>query len=212
VAVALLLGIGTVAAWGRDPGPDQIGTTSPDTAIGTTESVAADSTTSLDPASTIANTSATTSATTVTTIASSPTDPLAPSTPSAVSTTPSVAPTAPATLPPTSSPAPTTTTSTGPVTQSFTCTGGSISVRLQAGQLQLISTSPAAGFAVDEQDVQATEVEVRFQSTTHRSKVSVHVVGDAMQQQPCDERDEVESDEGGDGASSASTSSTPDDD
>lgn len=188
-AVVLLVGLGTVAARGPGESPAPLGTTS--ATADTSEPEVTDSSTLVDTSSTLADT--TSSATSTPATPTPVTDPSTPSSASALPTSPSssITPPPPPTEPSTSSSvAPT----APPTTQSFSCTGGSITVQLVNGQLQLVATAPAAGFVVDEQEVHATELEVRFQSAGTRSKVSVKVVGGAMQQQPCEDRDEAASD------------------
>ncbi len=65
-------------------------------------------------------------------------------------------------------------------TQTFTSTGGSITVRRDGDQLTLVGVSPASGFAADQKESSGDKVEVTFTSTNHQSKISVTVSGGAM--------------------------------
>lgn len=77
--------------------------------------------------------------------------------------------------------APTTAAPPAPVTSTYSGIGGSITVRLQAGTLSLLSTQPAAGYAVTETRTEADRVEVRFHDGDRETRIRVELVGGAMQ-------------------------------
>lgn len=174
--VALLLFGVVYAAGGRGPG-DRIATTSPaSSAADPTSSAALGSTTILQTATTGPTTDATAVDGTATpepgtspSPASTDTAPSSPTTPAGPSSTPANT----ATTGPTTAPA-------SAVTETFTSIGGSATVRLDGGVLTLVSTAPAAGFVLDESSSSATEVEVKFRSASHESKIEVHVVDGQM--------------------------------
>ena len=75
--------------------------------------------------------------------------------------------------PPTTAPAP-------PVTEVFSGQGGSITVRLQNGTLELVSVDAADGFVAEVQHLDNDRVEVRFESDTHRTEIRVDLEHGAM--------------------------------
>lgn len=93
------------------------------------------------------------------------------------STPVSSTPTTTATTPASTSP---TTTPPAPVTQTFSGVGGSVTVRMQNGTLTLVSSSPAAGFAADVRKASGDRVEVRFESSAHRTEIRIDLVGGSM--------------------------------
>jgi hypothetical protein len=89
---------------------------------------------------------------------------------SASSVTPTVAPTTPtpaSTVPAASGPPPVVPSSGAPAspvsrTETFSCAGGSVTVRWSTGELLLLSVSPAAGWMVDDEAATRDRIDVRF--------------------------------------------------
>ncbi|MCE9620780.1 MAG: hypothetical protein K8R99_00370 [Actinomycetia bacterium] len=79
---------------------------------------------------------------------------------------------------PTSS-APTTTVAPAS-TSVFSGEGGSITVRLQGGALTLISQSAIDGFSIDVQHSAGDRVEVRFESSNHRTRIRIDLKDGAV--------------------------------
>jgi hypothetical protein len=75
---------------------------------------------------------------------------------------------------------PPTTTDPPPTTSVFSGEGGSVTVRLQGGSLTLVSYSANAGFAIDIQHSGGDRVEVRFESSNHRTRIRVDLEGNSM--------------------------------
>jgi len=80
----------------------------------------------------------------------------------------------------TTQPGATSTAPAAPVTTQYTSIGGTITVKLHNGALSLVSTNPAAGFAIDSVTNRADRVEVRFRSADHDSRIRIDLVGGAM--------------------------------
>jgi hypothetical protein len=189
-ATALIVTVGVVATVGND-GEQRIRSASPptDTVTLTTPDSSA---TSNDASSTTVVGTTTTDrrgpATTVPTPTTSlPTAPPVP--PSAVSTTnlPGQLPTDSSTTSTTDStattsiePAPTTTPPPADVTETFGSVGGTITVRLSGGQLQLLDATEAAGYTIERQVTKPDDVEVRFVSGDAESRIRVRIVGGQM--------------------------------
>ena len=109
--------------------------------------------------------------------ASAPTStPTLPSTPppSAAQTVP---PPATTVTPPTAAPssAPPPPPSSGP--QTYGGLGGQVTVRVDAGNLVLVSVRPAAGYVVAEQRARPDDVEVRFEGSAGRTRVRIRLDG-----------------------------------
>jgi len=75
-------------------------------------------------------------------------------------------------------------TSTAPsapaVTQTFPSTGGSITVQLVGGNLTITHISASGGFQAQVDKQSGSTVGVRFDSSSHRSSITVRIVGGAM--------------------------------
>jgi hypothetical protein len=97
----------------------------------------------------------------------------APSAPQAsAGTIPSSAPAAAApTAAPSSAPSPP--PSSGP--QTYGGVGGQVTVRVDAGNLVLVSVQPAAGYTVAEQRARPDDVEVRFEGPAGRTRVRIRM-------------------------------------
>ncbi len=83
-----------------------------------------------------------------------------------------------------------------PVTEVFSGQGGSITVRLENGTLELLSVDPADGFTAEVQNTEDDRVEVRFQSETHHTDIRVDLEHGAMVASIDEEGDSI--DGGGD--------------
>lgn len=83
-----------------------------------------------------------------------------------------------------------------PVTEVFSGEGGSVTVRLQNGTLELVSFDPADGFSAEVQHIADDRVEVRFESDGHRTNIRIDIEDGAMVPS-IDEEDTVH--EGGSG-------------
>ncbi|CAB4365171.1 MAG: hypothetical protein F2681_13745 [Actinobacteria bacterium] len=73
-----------------------------------------------------------------------------------------------------------TTTPSNPATadvQTYTCAGGTITVRLAAGALELVSSQPAAGFALDTSTATATRIEFRWRSSSDDQSIRIDLIG-----------------------------------
>jgi hypothetical protein len=161
------------AVWlgARPPGSTQVDTV--DTpSIATAPRTGTDGTSPGTPLTTVGP--ASTVATSVT--ASVPTSaPAAPSTPppSAGGTVPPAATVAPSTAAPSSAPpAP---PSSAP--QTYGGLGGQVTVRVDAGNLVLVSVRPAPGYVVAEQRSRPDDVEVRFEGPAGRTRVRIRLDG-----------------------------------
>jgi hypothetical protein len=197
-AVLLLVSFGVVAAVGNNDTTNHlISTADSDSLLDNddqiTSTVTAEPTTSIDDSPDVGRTTSSMAVDDTTSVPSSVADAATTSPPTEAPTTPvlsSGSSGSTGTTKPKAPPTPTSTTSapttatpqaapTAPgvdETKNFLSTGGSITVRLSGGQLSLVGApGPAAGFTVDEQHVSATEVEVRFQSAGHRSKITVEI-------------------------------------
>jgi hypothetical protein len=118
---------------------------------------------------------ASTVATSVT--ASVPTSaPTVPGTP-AQSSAGTVPPVATTVAPPTAAPSssPTAPPSSGP--QTYGGLGGQVTVRVDAGNLVLVSVRPTAGYTVAEQRARPDDVEVRFEGPAGRTRVRIRLDG-----------------------------------
>jgi hypothetical protein len=94
--------------------------------------------------------------------------------------TPSTVP--PTTVPPTTVP-PTTvapTTTLGAVTEVFSGIGGTITVRMEAGTLTLVSYQAAGGFTATVVHGAGSKIDVNFESSTHLTKLDVDLIDGAM--------------------------------
>jgi hypothetical protein len=79
-----------------------------------------------------------------------------------------------------SNPSTPTTVSSSPTTTTFTGQGGSVTVRLQNNSLTLVSYSATSGFSVEVHDSGGDRVEVRFESSSHETRIRVDVENGAM--------------------------------
>jgi hypothetical protein len=96
----------------------------------------------------------------------------APSAPPASAETPPAATTvAPPTAAPSTAPAPP--PSSGP--QTYGGLGGQVTVRVDAGNLVLVSVRPASGYTVAEQRARPDDVEVRFEGPAGRTRVRIRM-------------------------------------
>jgi hypothetical protein len=169
LAVAAVVG----AVWlgARPPGSTQVDTVdSP--SIATAPRPGTDGTSPAAPATTGPTSTAATSVATTAPTSAVPSSAAAPSTPAVNSGGP--APTAATVAPPTA--APTTQSpppSSGP--QTFGGLGGQVTVRVDAGNLVLVSVRPSAGYAVAEQKADPDDVEIRFEGTAGRTRVRVRL-------------------------------------
>jgi hypothetical protein len=66
------------------------------------------------------------------------------------------------------------------VTQPYSSIGGSITVRLSGGQLQLLSVVEADGYDIERQIEKPDDVEVRFVSGDAESRIRVRIVDGQM--------------------------------
>lgn len=73
-----------------------------------------------------------------------------------------------------------TTTTAAPITTVFSGEGGSITVRQQDGSLSLVSYTSVAGYTVDIQHSQGDRVEVRFESSSHRTRIRIDLENGSM--------------------------------
>ncbi len=73
-----------------------------------------------------------------------------------------------------------TTTPAPPTTSVFSGDGGSITVRLQDGSLTLIAYTPTGGYSVMVQHSNGDRVEVRFESSTHRTRIRIDLADNSM--------------------------------
>lgn len=144
-----------------------------------TTTIATPQTSTVDPDPETTGPAPTTSTTTSTTVTTSP-----PST--TTSTTSETGETSPATTttttapPPTTTtttaPPPTTTTTTGPLAYpTYDLTGGTVVLAFGNGEVNLVSATPRAGFSADYEHTGPVEVEVKFVSNDHKSKLEAHV-------------------------------------
>lgn len=137
----------------------------------------------VDLSTTPATTPSSTSAPVETTIATTVDDPQPTST-DATAPPPAVTDAPSSTVPPTEPPATTVTPTpptAAPTTETFSGSGGSVTVRLADGRLALVSYVPAAGFTAEVHDDSATRVEVRFRSDDHETVIRIDRVDGAMQ-------------------------------
>ncbi|MEQ1872759.1 MAG: hypothetical protein ABL953_03445 [Ilumatobacteraceae bacterium] len=72
------------------------------------------------------------------------------------------------------------TTLASPVTRVFAGEGGTITVRLQGNNLTLVSYAAASGFSVEVQHSSGDRVEVRFESTSHETRIRIDLENGAM--------------------------------
>ena len=61
--------------------------------------------------------------------------------------------------------------------QTFTVTGGTVTVDVESGVLSLVSATPNAGFVVDKSEAQPDRVEVEFRGGDTQSRVRVRIDG-----------------------------------
>ena len=99
------------------------------------------------------------------------------------------------TTPATANSSPPTSAPPSPVTEVFSGQGGSITVRLENGTLELVSVDAAEGFSAEVQETGDDRVEVRFESETHRTDIRVDLEAGAM----APSIEESDTDEEGDG-------------
>ena len=78
------------------------------------------------------------------------------------------------------------------LTQTFTSTGGSVTVRIDGDALVLVTTTPAAGFHVDGHKAPDHKVEVTFRSSNHESQITVKLMNGAMKPSVVEKSDSSE--------------------
>jgi hypothetical protein len=106
-------------------------------------------------------------------------------------TTQPSATTSPTTAPPTTAPPTTTPPTTAPaITRTFSCLGGSATVRLSGGVLTLLGSSPASGFALESSEARPDRVRIRWESDNATSRLEVRPAGGSMSSSCADEVDE----------------------
>ena len=105
-----------------------------------------------------------------TTILPVPTTSPAVTAPPAGTTSPTAPPTAAA---PTAAPPVTAPPSSGPTT--YRGIGGTLTVRVDAGSLVLVSAAPTSGFVISEQRTAPDEIEVRFEGPSTRTRIRVRL-------------------------------------
>ncbi len=76
---------------------------------------------------------------------------------------------------PTGSSPPASTPVASPGEQTFDSVGGSARIKFQDGQLSVVSTSPNSGYVVEIEAGGPTEIEIRFESDSHESRIKVQV-------------------------------------
>jgi hypothetical protein len=172
-AIAAAVVVGAVWLGARPPGSTQVDTV--DTpSIATAPRPGTDGTSPSTPVTTggPASTVVTSVTASVATTAPPPSTPSAP--PSSAGAAPSAAPSA---APPTAaqSSAPSPPPSSGP--QTYGGVGGQVTVRVDAGNLVLVSVRPAAGYTVAEQKARPDDVEVRFEGPAGRTRVRIRLDG-----------------------------------
>jgi hypothetical protein len=172
-AIAAAVVVGAVWLGARPPGSTQVDTV--DTpSIATAPRTGTDGTSPSTPVTTGGPAS-----TVVTSVpASVATTALPSSTPSAPPSSGGAAPSAaPSAAPPTAagSSAPAPPPSSGP--QTYGGVGGQVTVRVDAGNLVLVSVRPAAGYTVAEQKARPDDVEVRFEGPAGRTRVRIRLDG-----------------------------------
>ncbi len=148
------------------------------------------------PAATSADTSVDTSDPTTTEASTSPavTTVVAPDTSAATSS--SDAPTSSAdTTEPGASLPPNTSVTPTPDNSTFSGVGGAVVVRAAGNGLELVSSSPAAGFSQDIRSAGGDKVEVRFRSDSHRTTIKVRLRNGVLSPE-IDEKAEGSDDDG----------------
>lgn len=80
----------------------------------------------------------------------------------------------------TGGPPPAPTPVASPVEQTFTSSGGSARIRLDNGQLSVVSTSPNSGYSVTIEKGGPSEIEIRFEGGSHESKIKVEIENGQM--------------------------------
>jgi hypothetical protein len=185
---ALIVSIGVVATVGNDDQRRIQSATPPTDSV--TVDVSDPSTTATLPSTTSGSTQSATTVTVPTT--SLPT--ATPVVPSVSASPTTVLPGGEAPAPPTSTTIdtsstsstapPTSTEPTAPppadVTETFPSLGGTITVRLSGGQLQLLSVIPADGYETERQIEKPDDVEVRFVSGNAESRIRVRIIDGQM--------------------------------
>ncbi len=170
-ALAVAAVVGAVWLGARPPGSTQVDTVdSP--SIATTPSPGTDGTSPATPATTGPTSTVTTSVATTVPTSATPSSPVvSPSTPAVSSggPAPTAATVAPTAAPTTQSPPP----SSGP--QTYGGLGGQVTVRVDAGNLVLVSVRPSAGYAVAEQKAETDDIEVRFEGAAGRTRVRIRM-------------------------------------
>ncbi len=63
--------------------------------------------------------------------------------------------------------------------QTYTCAGGSITVKVTNGALELLSSQPAAGFTLDSGTVTATRIEFRWRSSNDDQHIRIDLIDGA---------------------------------
>jgi hypothetical protein len=133
--------------------------------------------------------------------------------PSTIDQTPAPSPSTPPPSSPPSTPSPTPPPTPAATTRTFSGVGGSITVRLQDGQLSLVGTAATGGFTVQVAQGSGQRVEVLFRSDDHETRIRVDVSAGAMDPD-VDENDDAdggEDDDDGSGSGSGSDDTGPDD-
>ena len=167
-ALAVAAVVGAVWLGARPPGSTQVDTVdSP--SVATAPNPGTDGTSPAAPVTTGPTSTVTTTVPTSATPSSAP--PAASPNPAVSSGGPAAtaATVAPTAAPTTQSPPP----SSGP--QTYGGLGGQVTVRVDAGNLVLVSVRPSAGYAVAEQKAEPDDVEVRFEGAAGRTRVRVRL-------------------------------------
>jgi hypothetical protein len=100
-------------------------------------------------------------------------------------------------------------------TATFSGVGGSIVVRSTGSGVELVSSSPAAGFSADIRSAAGDKVEVRFRSDSHRTKIEVRMRNGALSPKVDENSEGSDGDnsgKGGDDSTPENTTPRSDDD
>lgn len=175
IAAALVVLVAGAALWRSGDSTPRLRTASPDTAEPTIAPTSV-SAVITSPSSTVA-VSTSIGATSTTSGSIAPVPATADAAPTAAPPT-AAPPPSPQPSPATTDPAPPPPTTVS--TSSLSSVGGSITVRLEGGVLELVSVDPASGFVVDQTNTSPDRVEVRFRADTHESRIEVTLVDGQM--------------------------------
>lgn len=61
--------------------------------------------------------------------------------------------------------------------QTYTCAGGSITVKVTNGALELLSSQPAADFTLESSSATATRIDVRWRSSNDDQRIRIDLIG-----------------------------------